>query len=284
MNYLICNHCNYKNAVYTQHFVFCNHCNKKISNNYTDWKKTNNHLAFEDYVLAETTTNAEPIFKPTIIKPNVVNRTRVFLTQKTNKEFKLFGGIVLFQLFVFAFFMQIQNNSFDEIEKQNNNDYKNVVYWETHSITNDLEIDVPFDLTEATTTLTPFMLEHVINSDTKRAESIGCFSVTIEKFEMTPEYPIPYDMLFQIKDEYMQQAHFEYTEENKLEHIPSKRYETTMRHGEYSLNANRFLFDNYTFKKGNNVVNVTVSYLKNDKDLTIFAGKISERLLQIKTS
>lgn len=272
MNYLVCNHCNNKNAVYTPHFVFCNQCNKKIVNNYTDWKKANINTVFEDYLLLETTTNEQPIFNTTPIK------------QKADKELKLFAGIVFFQLMVFAVFMKMQNNSFIDESNTLNKDYTTYAYWETHSITNDIEIDVPFDLIEATSTLTPFMIDHVVKSTTKKAEALGSFSVTIENFEMNHHYPIPHEMLFHIKDEYMQLAQFEYPEFDLLEHIKTKNYETTMRHGEYTLNSNSFLYDNYTFIKGNNIVNITVSYLKNDKTLNDYADKISERLLNNKTT
>lgn len=281
MNYLICNHCNNKNAVYTPHFVFCNQCNKKIINNYTDWKKSNNQASFDDYILLQTTTDGTPIKTEKPLKLNWIKKTQQFIEHNADKDIKAFAAVSFFLLVLFAFLMKLQNNNLllpNNIESTN--DYASNNYWKTHSITNDVTISVPFDVIKTSTTLSAFMQEHIIKSNSATSEAAGVFSVTIEHFEMNHDYPIPNEMLHEVKDEYMQMAHFEYSDVDKLEHIKTSNYKTTVRHGEYTLHSKEFLYDNYTLINGYEVVNVIVSYLKNDNDLNNYAGVVSESLLK----
>ena len=281
MNYLVCNHCNNKNAVYTSHVIFCSKCNKKIINNYTDWKKANNQASFNEYLLLETTTNESPIIIEKPVKENWLKKSHQFIKHHTDKEMKAFAAVSFFLLILFAFLMKLQNNSLllpNNIE--NNNDYANTTYWKTHSITNDIAISVPFEVIKTPTTLSAFMQEHVITSKSFTSEAVGAFSVTIEHFEMNHDYPIPNDLLYEVKDEYMQMAHFDYSDVDKLEHIKTSKHKTTIRHGQYTLHSKEFLYDNYTVVNGYEVVNVIVSYLKNDNTLNNYAGVVSESLLK----
>ncbi len=281
MNYLVCNHCDNKNAVYTPHFVFCSKCNKKIINNYTDWKKVNNQASFDDYILLETTTDSTPIKIEEPLKLNWIKKSQQFILDNTDKDIKAFAAVSFFLLVLFAFLMKLQNNNLLlPTDIKNSNDYTTAAYWKPHSITNDIAISVPFEVIKTSTALSAFMQDHVIKSKSFASEAVGAFSVTIENFEMNHDYPIPNDLLYDVKDEYMQMAHFEYSNVDKLEHIKTSKYKTTVRHGEYTLNSKQFLYDNYTLIDGYEVVNVIVSYLKNDDALNNYAGMVSESLLK----
>lgn len=283
MNYLVCNHCNHKNAVYTPHLVFCNQCQKKIKNNFTDWKKSNNGALFENYISLETTTDASPINIERPIKLGWYKKSQLYFEQKANRDVKVIIGVVAFQLVLFAFLMKLQNNSLALSNKETSNDFQSSANWRTRSITKDISVSVPYNLIKVPTTLSLFMQDHITKSNSLRAEMAGSFSITVESFEMNRDYPIPHDMLYQVKDEYMQLAQFEYPDSDKIEHIKTKQYQTTVRYGEYTLNSKQFLYENYTLIKGYSVVNVTLSYLKDEDVLYDYASEISESLLKNKT-
>ncbi len=49
MNYLICDHCHHANELRSQYLTFCQACGKKITHNFTSWKKENPGGSFDDF-------------------------------------------------------------------------------------------------------------------------------------------------------------------------------------------------------------------------------------------
>ncbi len=49
MYYLKCENCGHLNELKTEYLTFCTSCKKKMTNNFTEWKKRNPGKSFEDY-------------------------------------------------------------------------------------------------------------------------------------------------------------------------------------------------------------------------------------------
>jgi len=289
MNYLICNHCQYKNAVYTQRLVFCQHCHKKIENNFADWKKANPHLSFETYVNTNTTTDATPIIT-TLVNEHTQRTTSylnpfLFYKTHTSQKSRIFIGATLFQLVLFICIIFSQGTFInpDDMEvSSNEKNYLNQINWSNYSITQDINITLPFELKQTESVLPCYMHNYIDAEKSMKAESSESFSVTIVDLDVSQDYPIPHSDLMLIQDDYMKTAFATIKPDEDITHFKMKQYYTDMQRGSYILNGKHFYYDNYTLTKGTKTIKVIVSYLQDDDLLNKYANIVSQSLLNNK--
>ena len=73
-----------------------------------------------------------------------------------------------------------------------------------------------------------------------------------------------------------------FTSDEGHNHLSIKNYQTDMQHGSYISNKTTYLYDNYTLTKGNKVIKIIVSYLKDDDLLSNYADIVSQSIFSNK--
>ncbi len=288
MNYLICDICNFKNAIYTERVVFCNHCHQKMKNNYIDWKKHNNNASFETYINEATTTDSSPlILKNTKTHEDKIisfkNPIRFFKTHTTKKT-RVFIAATLAQFLLFSMIMLTQNNdcqTTDETTVSEKN-YLPQVKWANYYISQELSITLPFELKKAESILPSYMNNYYALEQSRKAESSESFSVTIEEFETNEYAHSAYKDFLEMKDAYMLAPDAHFLTNEGYDHLKIKNYQTDMQHGSYIANGKNYSYDNYTLTKGNKAVKIIISYLKDDELLSNYANIVSQSIFKNK--
>lgn len=277
-NYLICDNCQHKNAVNSERIVFCKSCNKKLSNNYLDWKKSKFNSCFEKYIDEVTTENGE---STQVVKTKLLKKKPIFKktipTLKISKKSRIFIGATLLQFLLFFILLNTQNNNINFSENATGN-YLEEVRWNNYSISQNINITLPFELKDSESILSCHMQNYLNNEKSRKAESSKSFSVTIEELDMNESYHLGYFPLLSINDEYMQSRDTYFTSNQNIDHLKIKNYQAYMQHGCYTLNNQNYLYDNYTLTSGNKAIKIIISYLKDDKLLRQYAEIVSQSL------
>lgn len=281
-NYLICNHCHYKNSIDSERIIFCKECERKIDNNYLDWKKSKVNTSFETYIKEATTKDGTVIKK---IEPIIVIKERnnfknilSGLISNTSSEARIFAVSTIAQLILFFI---ISNFPTTETNLSNNS-YLKDVKWNNHSITNDIKITLPFELKEAASVLPEHMHNYLSYEKCNKSESLKTFSVTIEEFDTYDGINLGQNTLTSISDEYVQNPNSYIKSISPLDHFKIKKYQSYSQYGSYLLNDSDYLFENYTLLSGNKTIKIIISYLKNDATLEQYAEIISKSILRNK--
>jgi|GEM_PF-6111044 len=288
MNYLICDVCNFKNAIYTERVVFCNHCRQKMKNNYIDWKKSNNNASFETYINEATTTDSSPlILKNTeITKDKIISFTNSirFLKTHTTKKTRVFIAATLAQFLLFSMIMLTQNNDHETTDETtvSEKNYLPQVKWGKYSISQELAITLPFELKKSESVLPCYLTNYYALQNSRKAESSESFSVTIEEFAINDYSYMAHKDFMEMKDSYMLAPDAYFTSNEGYDHLKIKNYQTDMKHGSYITNGKNYSYDNYTLTKGNKAVKIIVSYLKDDELLSNYANIVSQSIFNNK--
>ena len=285
-NYLICDNCQYKNTVNSERMVFCKGCNKKIANNFLDWQKLKFNSSFAQYVEELDTYNAS-LSKKTILEEPMAEKKSIFKSSLSSpsKKTVVFVASVLIQLIIT--FVLLGKNYYSENEQSDAtitflnhpSDYLKDVKWNHYSISQDLSLILPFEVQESESILPCYMQNYIENSKSNKSESSPSFSVSIEKMEFNSTCKIPDYDLIATNDAYMKNPGVEILPDELL-HTKIKGYTTHVEHGSYAMNGKDYLYENYTFIKGNEGVKVVLSYLKNDHILCKYANVVTQSLLQ----
>lgn len=283
-NHLICDNCQYKNAMNSERIVFCKGCNKKITNNYLDWKKSKFNSSFDTYVDSLNDYN-ESIPLKSILEKNTEPKKTLFKTSLSSpsKKSVIFITSILIQLLLVALLIQNQDYTTSSSQKNSETSYLQEVKWVNYSITKNLSLSLPFELKESESVLPCYLHNYIENDKSRKAETSQSFSVTVEKMEFNSFYKIDNADLISIKDEYMQSPGVSLLKDEGS-HLFIKGYKTYVENGTYFLNGNEYLYENYTLIKGNEGVKVILSYLKNDKTLLQYADIVTKSLLNNKHS
>jgi hypothetical protein len=281
MNYLICDHCQFKNSVNSERIVFCKHCHKKLSNNYLDWKKTKFNSSFETYISETTTENAEPI---QILQTELTKKDSIFKRiSKTDlsKKSLIFITATVIQFILLFILLNTQNHSVIDADNSTSN-YLKDVKWTNYSISQNIDITLPFELIESESVLPCHMHNYLNNEISRKAESSKSFSVTIEELDMNEDYHLGYSPLLSINDAYMQSRDAFIISNEEVDHLKIKDYQAYTQHGSYTLHNKNYLYDNYTLTSGNKAVKIIISYLKDDKLLRKYADIVSQSIFRNK--
>lgn len=288
MNYLICDACNFKNAIYTERVVFCNHCHQKMKNNYIDWKKSNHNASFEVYINEATTTDSTPlILKNREItkdkKQFFINPSRFFKTHTTKKT-RVFIAATLAQFLLFSLIIFTQNNNLEVTDEKTvaEKNYLPHVKWGNYSISQELGITLPFELKKSESVLPSYLTNYYALENSRKAESSESFSVTIEEFDVNDYSYIAHKDFMEMKDSYMLAPDAYFTANEGYDHLKIKNYQTDMQHGSYIANGKNYSYDNYTLTKGNKAVKIIISYLKDDELLSNYANIVSQSIFKNK--
>ncbi|MES2567020.1 MAG: hypothetical protein V4565_09155 [Bacteroidota bacterium] len=280
MNYLECNHCNFNNPINSERMVFCKECGKKINNNYTDWKKTKFDSSFQTYVAKET-NEIESINVPQLLykkKENLLIRTGKFLKSNTSSELKIFVASTILQIILF--FVLINNSFTKDAVTAENKPYMKDVKWANYSISEQINLTLPFELKESKSILPDYLHNYVTNDKVLKAESSKSFSVTIEEFDVDEGINIDEKSYLTINDEYMQSPSTYITMTSPVDHLKIKQFNTSIQFGSYTMNNNKYLYENYTLISGNKAIKIIISYLDGDKLLRQYAGIVTQTLHQ----
>ena len=288
MNYLICDACNFKNAIYTERVVFCNHCHQKMKNNYIDWKKSNHNASFETYINEATTTDSSPL----ILKNKEIPKDRKmlfkdrlhFLKTHTTKKTRVFIVATLAQFLLFSMIMVTQNNDHETTDERTvaEKNYLPDVKWGNYSISQELAITLPFELKKSESVLPCYLTNYYALENSRKAESCESFSVTIEEFEMNEYAHSAHKDFLEMKDAYMLAPNAYFNTNEGYDHLKIKNYQTDMQHGSYIANGKNYSYDNYTLTKGNKAVKIIVSYLQDDELLSNYANIVSQSIFNNK--
>jgi hypothetical protein len=288
MNYLICDACNFKNAIYTERVVFCNHCHQKMKNNYIDWKKSNNNASFETYINEATTTDSSPL----ILKSTETYQDKIisfknpirFLKTHTTKKTRVFIAATLAQFLLFSMIMSTQNNDHETTDETtvSEKNYLPQVKWGNYSISQELAITLPFELKKSESVLPCYLTNYYASQNSRKAESCESFSVTIEEFDINDYSYLAHKDFMEMKDSYMLAPDAYFTANEGYDHLKIKNYQTDMKHGSYITNGKNYSYDNYTLTKGNKAVKIIVSYLQDDELLSNYANIVSQSIFNNK--
>ncbi|MBC7694523.1 MAG: hypothetical protein H7141_03660 [Burkholderiales bacterium] len=279
MNYLECNHCNFKNTITTERMVFCKECGKKIDNNFVDWKKSKFDSSFETYIARETTENGEfikisnPIFKE---KENLFKRTHHFIRSRTSSEFKIFLGSTILQ-FMLCFILMNSPVSVNSSTNENKH-YLNEVKWNNYSISQQISITLPFELKKSKSVLPEYLHNYLSYDKASKAESANSFSVTIEEFDVYEGINIDEKSYLTINDEYMQSPGTIIASASVVDHLKIKYFNSSSQYGSYTMNNKNYVYENYTLTKGNKAIKIIISYLDGDILLRKYADIVSQSL------
>jgi hypothetical protein len=288
MNYLICDICNFKNAIYTERVVFCNHCHQKMKNNYIDWKKSNNNASFETYINEVTTTDSSPLILKNAEIPkdkrlSFKNSFHFFNTHACKKT-QVFIVATVIQFLLFSVILFIQNRNFETMNELSvlEKSYLPSVKWGNYSISQDLAITLPFELKKSESVLPCYLTNYYVLENSRKAESSESFSVTIEEFDINDYSYLAHKDFMEMKDSYMLAPDAYFTSNEGYDHLKIKNYQTDMKHGSYITNGKNYSYDNYTLTKGNKAVKIIVSYLQDDELLSNYANIVSQSIFNNK--
>ena len=283
-NYLICDHCQHKNAVSSERIVFCKSCHKKLANNFLDWKKIKFNSSFEQYVEQLDSLN-ESLSKKTILENPMEEKKPVFKSSLSapSKKTIVFVASIFIQLIIT--FIILGNHSKTDTNDEtitflnHPTDYLKDVKWNHYSISQDLSLTLPFEVKETESILPCYMQNYIEHSKSNKSESSPSFSVSIEKMEFNSFYKIPDNYLIAANDDYMKSPGVNLLAEEILR-TKIKGYTTYAEHGSYVMNGKEYLYENYTLLKENEGVKIVLSYLKNDHILCKYANVVTQSLLQ----
>lgn len=280
-NYLTCDSCQHKNIINSERIVFCKNCNKKLVNNYIDWKKTKFDSSFETYIAKETlekNTSNEEINITHEKKKNIFNQSKLF--SNTSTELKIFISSSILQIILYFF---LTSNSSNHTQLTNRTSYLNDIKWNNYSITQNLDITLPFELKEAKSVLPEYLKYYLSNEKSLKAESSKSFSVTIEEFDINEGLNIDNHTLLSIKDEYMQDSNSNITSSSTVEHYSMKKFNSYSQYGSYTLDNQKYNYENYTLMSGNKTIKIIISYQDGDKLLRKYADIVSQSILDNQT-
>lgn len=280
-NYLTCDSCQHKNIINSERIVFCKKCNKKLVNNYIDWKKTKFDSSFETYIAKETlekNTSNEEINITHEKKKNIFNQSKLF--SNTSTELKIFISSSILQIILYFF---LTSNSSNHTQLTNRPSYLNDIKWNNYSITQNLDITLPFELKEAKSVLPEYLKYYLSNEKSLKAESSKSFSVTIEEFDINEGLNIDNHTLLSIKDEYMQDSNSNITSSSTVEHYSMKKFNSYSQYGSYTLDNQKYNYENYTLMSGNKTIKIIISYQDGDKLLRKYADIVSQSILDNQT-
>lgn len=280
-NYLTCDSCQHKNIINSERIVFCKKCNKKLVNNYIDWKKTKFDSSFETYIAKETlekNTSNEEINITHEKKKNIFNQSKLF--SNTSTELKIFISSSILQIILYFF---LTSNSSNHTQLTNRTSYLNDIKWNNYSITQNLDITLPFELKEAKSVLPEYLKYYLSNEKSLKAESSKSFSVTIEEFDINEGLNIDNHTLLSIKDEYMQDSNSNITSSSTVEHYSMKKFNSYSQYGSYTLDNQKYNYENYTLMSGNKTIKIIISYQDGDKLLRKYADIVSQSILDNQT-
>ncbi len=285
MNYLICNHCQFKNSVYSERIIFCQKCQKKMDNNFLDWKKSKFNSSFNDYIKETTTLDGTPLeFK----EKNQIERKYIFknsinqLIPKSSSESKIFFISTFIQLILF-YFLTLENSNKSDLSNDSYKSYLKEVKWNNYSITQNIDISLPFELKESKSVLPEYLHNYLSNEKTLKSESSKSFSVTIEEFDAYEGFSIDNRTLLSINDEYMQNANAHLSVASPIEYFKINNFNSYSQYGSYILDDKKYLFENYTLTSGDKTIKIIISYLDGDKTLRKYADIVSQSLIDNKT-
>lgn len=279
-NYLTCDSCQHKNIINSERIVFCKKCDKKLVNNYIDWKKTKFDSSFETYITKETLEKNTPNEEINIThekKKNIFNQINLF--SNTSAELKIFISSSFLQIILYFF---LTSNSSDLVHLNNKTSYLNDVNWNKHSITQNLNITLPFELKEAKSVLPEYLKNYLSNEKSLKAESSKSFSVTIEEFDTNEGLNIDNQTLLSIKDEYMQDPNSNITSSSIVEYYSIKNFNSYSQYGSFTLDNQNYNYETYTLTSGNKIIKIIISYQDGDKLLRKYADIVSQSILDNK--
>lgn len=281
MNYLICNHCQFKNPVYSERTIFCQNCQKKMDNNFIDWKKSKFNSSFNDFIRDTTTTDGAPLES---IEANQLERKFILknslnqLLLKTSSESRIFFISTFIQLILFYFLISENNNKTNSTSDSYKN-YLSEVKWNNYSITQSIDISLPFELKESKSILPEYLHNYLSNEKTLKSESSKSFSVTIEEFDAYEGFNIDNRTLLSINDEYMQNTNTQISASSSVDYFKINNFNSYSQYGSYILDDKKYLFENYTLTHGDKTIKVIISYLDGDKILRKYADIVSQSLV-----
>ncbi len=285
-HYLTCEHCQSKNAITSERNVFCQNCNKKLPDNYLDWKKSKFDSSFETYIshIAQHTEKESELIssrKKEMITIKVERRS-VFKSFLKNKEAKILTVFIFCASFLTL--LLTQEKGFDYKDLSNTNlrqpvtvDYSKDVNWKNYTISNDINLSLPFALKESQSVIPSYVSNHTRGVKSKKAEISNSFSVTVEEIELG-DLTLNQSTFTDIKDAYMNDINTTFIDEPITEHMTIKDYKTQMAYGSYNLNGNRYNYQNYTLISDKKAVKIIISYLQNDKALCDYADIVSKSI------
>lgn len=281
MNYLVCNHCHFKNLINTERLVFCKECGKKINTNYTDWKKAKFDSSFETYIVSETTQNGDFVKIPDSLpkkKNTIFQRSSSFIKSHKSPELKIFVASTLLQLLL-GFFLMNQSFSSDSVNAENK-PYLKDVKWTNYSVSPQISMTLPFELKESKSVLPGYLHNYLSHDKASKAESSKSFSVTIEEFDVVEGMTIDEKSYLTINDEYMQSAGTSITNVSSVDHLKIKQYVAASHYGSYIMDNRNYVYENYTLTSGKKAIKIIISYLEGDKLLRQYADIVTQSLHQ----